>query len=173
MKDKKGYKRLAFMKPVRNDNGIDIEVVDVNRQGNVSKAEVGTGTGKIKIGETAYEVPKPNLNARRQQATCLNCGNLIRLVDAEGNHFMEGKNLEWFVKWALKKYHEGDERFARQRLLVKVKVNKDLVFEPCDEEDNRKLGVAKEKVKELIVRGEADIPNEPIPPYGSLLFGVL
>jgi len=171
VKDGKGYKRLAFMKPVRNGNGIDIEVVEV--KGNVTKAEVDTRTGKITVGEKFYEVPKPNLNARSQQATCLNCGNLIRLVDAEGNHFMEGKNLEWYVKWALKKYHEGDERFARQRLLVKVKVDKELAFEPCDEEDNKKLEKAKEKVKALIERGEPDIPNEPIPPYGSLLFGAL
>ena len=168
VKDRKGYKRLAFMKPVRNDNGgIDIKVVDVNinRQGNVTKAEVDTRTGKITIGEKFYEVPKPNLNARSQQATCLNCGNLIRLVDAEGNHFMEGKNLDWFVKWALKKYHEGDEQFTRQRLLVKVKVDKELAFEPCDDEDNKKLAKAKEKVKALIERGELDIPNEAIPEY--------
>jgi Adenine-specific DNA methylase containing a Zn-ribbon len=163
VKDKKGYKRLAFMKPVRNGNDIDIEVVDVNSHGNASKAEVDTGPGKIKIGETVYEVPKPNLNARRQQATCLNCGNLIRLVDAEGNHFMEGRNLEWFVKWALKKYHEDDVQFARQRLLVKVKVNKDLVFEPCDKKDNEKLGRAKEKVRVLI--GDPDVPIEPTIPY--------
>ena len=174
VKDRKGYKRLAFMKPVRNDNGgIDIKVVDVNinRQGNVTKAEVDTRTGKITIGEKFYEVPKPNLNARSQQATCLNCGNLIRLVDAEGNHFMEGKNLDWFVKWALKKYHEGDEQFTRQRLLVKVKVDKELAFEPCDDEDNKKLAKAKEKVKALIERGEPDIPNEPIAPYGTIGIG--
>jgi len=163
VKDRKGYKRLAFMKPVRNGNGIDIEVVEV--KGNVTKAEVDTRTGKITVGEKFYEVPKPNLNARSQQATCLNCGNLIRLVDVESNHFMEGKNLEWYVKWALKKYHEGDERFARQRLLVKVKVDKELAFEPCDDEDNKKLEKAKEKVKALIERGELDIPNEAIPEY--------
>jgi len=172
VKDRKGYKRLAFMKPVRNGNGIDIEVVEVN--GNVTKAEVDTRTGKITIGEKFYEVPKPNLNARSQQATCLNCGNLIRLVDKDGNHFMEGKNLEWYVKWALKKYHEGDERFARQRLLVKVKVDKELAFEPCDDEDNKKLEKAKEKVKELIERGEPDIPNEPISYYSvRYLFPIL
>jgi len=154
------------MKPVRNGNGIDIEVVEV--KGNLTKAEVDARTGEITIGEKFYEVPKPNLNARSQQATCLNCGNLIRLVDKDGNHFMEGKNLEWYVKWTLKKYHEGDERFARQRLLVKVKVDKELAFEPCDDVDNKKLAKAKEKVKELIERGEPDIPNESIPPYGSI-----
>jgi len=172
VKDRKGYKRIAFMKPVRNGNGIDIEVVEV--KGNVTKAEVDTRTGEITVGEKFYEVPKPNLNARSQQATCLNCGNLIRLVDVESNHFMEGKNLEWYVKWALKKYHEGDERFARQRLLVKVKLDKELAFEPRDDEDNKKLAKAKEKVKELIERGEPDIPNEPISYYSvRYLFPIL
>ncbi len=172
VKASKGYKRLAFMKPVKNGNSIDIEVVDV--KGDVSRAEVDTRTGRVKVGEPVYEVPKPNLNARSQQATCLNCGNLIRLVDSEGNHFMEGSNLEWFVKWALRKYHAGDERFARQRLLVKVKVNKDLAFEPCDEEDNGKLEKAKEKVKALIAGGEPDIPNEPISYYSvRYLFPIL
>jgi putative DNA methylase len=172
VKDTKGYKRLAYMKPVRNSNSVDIEVFDV--PGDVSKAVVDTRTGKVEVGERIYEVPKPNLNARRQQATCLNCSNLIRLVDGDGNHFMDGKNLEWYVKWALKKYHEGDERFARQRLLVKVKGNKDLVFEPCDEEDNKKLEWAKEKVKELIARGDSDIPNEPISYYSvRYLFPIL
>jgi|GEM_PF-233179 len=77
-------------------------------------------------------------------------------------------SVEWYVKWALKKYHEGDERFARQRLLVKVKVvDGDLIFEPCTEEDNAKLERAKERVRELIERGEPDVPTEPVAPWGS------
>jgi len=36
-----------------------------------------------------------------------------------------------------------------------------------------KLERAKEKVKELLEKGDRDIPREPVPPYGSLLFGAL
>jgi putative DNA methylase len=204
VKDKKGYKRLAFIDYEKRDDDIGIKVVDIN---DVVKKEVARtglgkandiianakvdpksgeifigGEGKAREGERKYEVPSSNLESRRKQATCLNCGSLIRFVDSEGDHYIDKKdvpkenrdNLEWFVKWALKRYHDGDEQFARQRLFVKVKkINGDLVFEPCDEGDNKKLERAKKKIKELEREGDADIPTEPIPPYGSLLFGAL
>ena len=94
---------------------------------------------------------------------------IYKPIDEEGNHYLnkvKGKDLEFYVKWALKKYHEGDERFARQRLLVKVKIeDRDLIFESATFEDNKKLEIAKEKIKRLIENGDVDIPNEPIPEY--------
>ncbi|ASJ17110.1 hypothetical protein A3L04_08525 [Thermococcus chitonophagus] len=205
VKDSKGkYQRLAYMKPKRTENGIEIEVVDLNQiVGDVSNAKVDTRKGeivfedeeivkklkpKIEKGEVdakirkidgkeavVFEVPKSNMESRRQQAFCLNCGNVMRFVDESGNHYTRKKGEgEFYVKFALRKYHQGDENYARQRLLVKVKIeNNDLIFEPATKEDNAKLEKAKEKVKELLKKGDPDIPREPVPPYGSLLFGAL
>jgi len=187
VKNKEGYKRLAYMDYERGKDGIKIKVVDVNRDirkkwqekenALMKGAKVSSGRGEIVAGGKTYKVPSSNLNSRRQQATCLNCGSLIRFVDEEGSHYTEkkevakdGRNeLEWYVKWALKKYHQGDERYARQRLLVKVKtVDKDLVFEPCNEKDNEKLEKAKERIGELIDNRDTDIPIEKLAPYGTV-----
>jgi len=189
VKDSKGrYKRLAYIDYEKIGDGVGIKVVDVNREvadkvegklaDTIAKAKVDTTKGEIIIDEgkdLRYKVPSSNIESRREQATCLNCGGLIRLVDADGNHYTDRKSvakkkeLEWYVKWALKRYNEGDERFARQRLLVRVKTEDgDLAFEPCDEKDNERLDRAKEKVKELERTGDVDIPNEQIPPYGSI-----
>lgn len=187
VKNKEGYKRLAYMDYERGKDGIKIKVVDVNRDirkkwqekenALMKGAKVSSGRGEIVAGGKIYKVPSPNLDSRRQQATCLNCGSLIRFVDEEGSHYTEkkevakdGRNeLEWYVKWALKKYHQGDERYARQRLLVKVKtVDKDLVFEPCNEKDNEKLDKAKKKIKELEEKGDVDMPVEKLAPYGTV-----
>jgi putative DNA methylase len=169
VKDSSGnYKRLAFMKPVVNGDKVDIEVVDVNAiVGDVSKAKLDGNV--IRVGEEAFEVRDANIQARKSSVECLLCGNQIKYVDDEGKPADSG---EWFVKWALKKYHEGDERFARQRLLVKVKVaDRDLVFEPCSDGDNAKLERAKERVKELIESGDPDVPTEPVAPYGTVGIG--
>ena len=192
VKDSKGrYKRLAYMDYEKIGDGVGIKVVDVNREvadkvegklaDTIAKAKVDTTKGEIIIDEgkdLRYKVPSSNIESRREQATCLNCGGLIRLVDADGNHYTDRKSvakkkkLEWYVKWALKRYNEGDERFARQRLLVKVKTGDgDLAFEPCDEKDNERLDRAKEKVKELERTGDVDIPNELIQPYGGATLG--
>ncbi|NJE13750.1 DUF1156 domain-containing protein [Thermococcus sp. LS2] len=197
VKDNKGYKRLAYMKPKRTGEGIEIKVIDLNEiVGDVSKAKVEGNKiiieGKVERVKDAiqrgildekdvkfegnkviFEVPTANIEARKSQVKCLQCGNWIKYVDEEGRHYLDKKGvkreLEFYVKWALKKYHEGDERFARQRLLVKVKVDgRDLVFEPCSEEDNAKLEKAKEKVKKLLEEKDPDVPREPIPPYGSI-----
>jgi len=59
---------------------------------------------------------------------------------------------------------------ARPRLLIKVKiVNKDLEFEPCNEEDNEKLWKALERLKHIW--GDPDIPTEPMTPYGGSTIG--
>lgn len=181
VKDNKGkYKRLAFMKPIADGDEVRIDIVDINRlvkdrkiklpKEDISEYAKVSGQkitlekdGKIYFSEN---VPESNIHPRRSTAICLLCGNPIRFVDENGEHHVEGKNMEWYVKWALKKYHEGDERFARQRLLVKVKVvDGDLIFEPCTEEDNAKLERAKERVRELMERGDSDIPREEISPY--------
>lgn len=201
VKDSKGkYQRLAYMKPKKNGDEIEIEIIDLNKiVGDVSKAKVNTNTGKIifedektakeiqqmiQNGEldsdiarvegnrVIFEVPKPNIEAKKNQMACLYCGNLVKYADSEGNHYLakpkggDKNDFDFYVKWALRKYHEGDERFARQRILVRVKViDGDLVFEPATEEDNEKLLKAKEKVKEMLEKKDPDVPTEPIPLY--------
>lgn len=198
VKDNKGYKRLAYMVPERDGDEVRIRVIDLNEVfGDVSKASVDTKSGEITFEGEAYvrkvekavkegklkerdfriderrvifRVPRANIEARKSQLTCLACGNIIKYADEGGRHYTERVrgNNEFYVKFALRRYHEGDERFARQRLLVKVKVDKELVFEPCSDEDNLKLERAKEKVKELIEEGDADVPSEELPPYGNM-----
>lgn len=172
VKDSKGrYKRLAYFRPVKDGYAVKVEIVDLNKlHGDASKAYVDTRGGVIEIGSVKYEIPHANIYARGSKAWCLHCGMEIRFVDEEGNHYAEreGRDVEWYIKWALKKYNEGDERFARQRLLVRVKVvDGGLVFEAADERDNEKLERAKEKVKELIEKRDPDIPSEPVAPWGS------
>lgn len=171
VKDSRGkYKRLAFFRAAKDGDEIKVEVVDLNEiHGDVSRAEVDTRRGVIEIAGQKYEVPDANIYAKGSKAWCLHCGMEIRFVDENGVHYAEKegrRDLEWYVKWALKKFNEGDERFARQRLLVRVKVEDgDLVFEPADAKDNEKLEKAKEKVRELVENGDPDVPLEEVAPY--------
>jgi len=185
VRDNKGnYRRLAYFEPVKDEGGIGIRIVDVNRDvedatsdkrvamGKIAKARVDARSGKIEIeGFKEYKVPEANIYARGGRAWCLNCGMEIRYVDENGVHYSTkngNKGLTWYIKWALKKYHEGDENYARQRLLVKVKIiNGDLIFEPCSDDDNTKLERAREKVRELLEEGDPDVPTEPVAPWGS------
>ncbi|MDV3104677.1 DUF1156 domain-containing protein [Thermococcus waiotapuensis] len=197
VKDGKSYTRLAYMVPEGNGGEVVIRVIDLNRVfGDVSGAVVDTDTGeivfegelyvrkvldavkngKLKEGDfrvegkkVVFKVPKANIESRKSQLTCLACGNVIRYADESGRHYTEGgKNREFYVKFALKRYNEGDEGFARPRPLVKVKVNgKDLTFEPAGKDDEEKLLKAKEKVRQMLESGDPDIPVEPIPEYES------
>ncbi|MDK2869415.1 MAG: putative methylase [Pyrococcus sp.] len=194
VKDEKSYKRLAYMKVEPNG---EVRIIDLNEIfADVSRAKVSTERGeivlegkgyvekvkkaiesgkikeedvKIEGSKVVFRVPKPNIEARKSQLVCLSCGNVIKYVDEDGNHYIEkprGRDVDFYVKFALKKYHEGDERFARQRLLVKVKVkNKDLIFEPATREDNEKLWKAKEKVREMLEKGDPDVPSEKVAYY--------
>nr|MDO8081701.1 DUF1156 domain-containing protein [Candidatus Freyarchaeota archaeon] len=158
----KGYKRLAFMRPVEYVDKVGVEVVDVNAiVGDVSGAVLDGNV--IRVGDRAFEVPEPNKYPKKASGRCLLCGNDIESVDESGNVADKG---EWYVKWALKKYHEGVDSYARQCLMVKVKViDNDLLFEPCNEEDNRRLMKAKDKIKAFIEKGDPDIPGELMPWY--------
>ncbi|XRO75082.1 DUF1156 domain-containing protein [Methanocaldococcus sp. 28A] len=198
VKDSKGYKRLAYMKPEFNGESVNIKVIDLNAIfGSVENAKVDTKNntivfvgdnyiekvkkavekGILKEGDfvidgnkVVFKVPSANIESRRSQLTCLCCGNIIKYADEEGRHYIDRKkgNNEFYVKFALKKYHSGDENYARQRLLVKVKIKeRDLTFEPCIEEDNNKLLIAKQKINELLSNGDVDIPTESVAPWGS------
>ncbi|MBC7123664.1 MAG: DUF1156 domain-containing protein, partial [Pseudothermotoga sp.] len=192
VKDGKHYTRLAYMKPEKNGDEVEMKVIDLNEiMDDISKANVdgseiifegenyvktveeAVRDGKLKQSDVKidgntviFEVPSANIESRRSQLTCLMCGNVIKYADENGNHHMKLKNGDFYVKFALRKYHEGDERFARQRLLVKVKVKDgDLIFEPATKEDSEKLWKAKDKVREMLEKGDQDVPSEAIPLY--------
>ena len=82
------YTRLAWMKPVIDQNEARIEVVDLNRiHGATTNAKVVTseksiGGAKIesytiKIAGREYRVPEPNVIAEAEYATCLLCNNTM------------------------------------------------------------------------------------------------
>jgi len=164
------FERLAWMEPQRVEDEILIRVRDLNRELNrrAIRASVNTRAGTVTIEGTTYRVPQPNIDARREVATCLHCGNQIR----------KGKT-DWYVKEALRDWNTKLEQYlsgaidlnkllnespARPRLLAKVKiVNRELVFEPATKEDNERLWKALEKLRKIW--GDPDIPTEEISHY--------
>ena len=162
-------KKYAYMKPKVECDKVNIEIVEGKTEG----------------------VPSPNVRGRPELAECLLCGSRITYIDPKtgrvyGSKSEVGNNLirkrsEFYPKHAIREWNQKLEEYlegrisleelksakARPRLLVKVKiVNKDLKFEPCNEEDNEKLWKALEKLKQMW--GDPDIPVEPIPPYGNI-----
>jgi putative DNA methylase len=163
------FRRLAWMMPYASSNAVGIRVVDLNKELGVRevRAKVSAKQGRVEASGKAYSVPKPNIDAKRETATCLLCNNAIK-----------GVGKEWYVKEALKEYNENLERYlrgeialegflrsrARPRILVRVKVvNKELEFEPATSEDNEKMWKALEKLRQMW--GDPDIPTEPVPLY--------
>ncbi|MEM4467818.1 MAG: DUF1156 domain-containing protein [Candidatus Nezhaarchaeales archaeon] len=168
------FSRLAWMEPYKVSNLIGVRIVDLNKE--LSKKEISARVnakqGFVEVSGRTYDVPKANIDARRETATCLVCNNTIKKT---------GKNKEWYVKEALREYNSVLERYlrgevslkellasrARPRILVRVRiVGKELEFQPAMEEDNEKLWRALEKLKQIW--GDPDIPTEPIPPYGNV-----
>jgi putative DNA methylase len=87
-KNNKAYTRLAWMKPVVDQNEAHIEVVDLNRiHGATTNAEVVTseksiGGAKIesytiRVAGKEYSVPEPNVIAEAEYARCLLCNNVM------------------------------------------------------------------------------------------------
>jgi putative DNA methylase len=163
------FRRLAWMVPYTSSNAVGIRVVDLNKELGVRevRAKVSAKQGRVEASGKAYSVPKPNIDARRETATCLLCNNAIK-----------GVGKEWYVKEALKENNENLERYlrgeitlegflrsrARPRILVRVKVvNKELEFEPATSEDNEKMWKALERLRQMW--GDPDIPTEPVPTY--------
>ena len=187
----KTYRRLAWMKPKIKNNNVQVEVVDINRLfmgRNLDGVKVDTKRGLVTLPDgEMFELPKSNIDSRRQAAVCLHCNNTIRYIDPKtGKHYPDVSKLPkqmkseliWYVKYALKKFNEKDSSLARQVLLVKVrKVGKDLHFEPCTDQDQEKLETARQKIERLMQQKDPDIPTESIPPYSSryifpILYGI-
>jgi len=174
------FSRLAWMDW---ENG-SVKVVDLNRElkAKLIKAKVNARQGYVEVGGTKFNVRRPNIDARRETATCLHCGNQIRYYLPKLNrHSVEKpKNVEavWYVKHALREWNRLLEEYlsgrielekllespARPTLLVKVKVREgDLEFEPATKQDTEKLWKALEKLRKMW--GDPDIPIELFAPY--------
>uniref|UniRef100_A0A7C4NQ26 DUF1156 domain-containing protein n=1 Tax=Staphylothermus marinus TaxID=2280 RepID=A0A7C4NQ26_STAMA len=173
------FDRLVWMEPYRISNYIGIKIIDLNREFNKKEinAKINTKQGYVEAYGRTYNVPKPNIEAKRGTAICLICNNTIRKTS---------KNGEWYVKKTIREYNDALEKYfrgeinleellssrARPRLLVKVKIDKTvnkgktLEFEPATQQDNEKLWKALEKLKQIW--GDPDIPTEPTPPYGNV-----
>lgn len=178
----KVYRRLAWMEPEVVGDRVEIRVVDLNRElGGRAVKNAKVERNKVQAGGNEYWVPRNNINARREQANCIHCNQPIRFLDPETwRHVVkpkrgETKDLVWYVKHGLSKYNQGDPSLARLRLLVKVKIiERDLEFEPCTEEDERRLDIARLKVEDLLQHGDPDIPMEGISLYSvRYLFPIL
>lgn len=167
------FRRLAWMEPVRAGELISIKVVDLNRElgREALKARVRAGQGEVIVDGKTYRVPRSNIDARRETATCLHCNNQI------------GRGVkEWHVREALRDWNEKLEQYlsgqmdmrslretarARPTILVKVKAaNGDLEFWPATQEDQEKQWKALEKLRRMW--GDPDIPTEPVAPGPGL-----
>jgi putative DNA methylase len=169
------YTRLAWMEPVVEGDRVHIRIVDLNKelQRRTLRATINTREGVVRVDGREYRVQRPNIDVRRETATCLHCNNRIT-----------GKPGEWPVKKGLKEWNESLERHlrgeisieelkrqqVRPRLLAKVKIiERDLEFEPATEEDEEKLWKALEKLKAMW--GDPDIPTESMTSYGGPTLG--
>jgi putative DNA methylase len=179
VKSSRGFKNLAWMTPVKTEDGVEIQVTRIKDSRELQLAKtikkgnravgIEINNKKIIVGDPALG-GEPNIDAKRNKATCLYCHAKI-----------EGVKDRWYVKEVLKEWNQNLEKYlnneisleelrqnkARPRLLVKVKItNKDLEFEPTTKEDSEKLWKALERLKSFW--GDPDIPTEPIPPYGHI-----
>ncbi|MCC6004815.1 MAG: DUF1156 domain-containing protein, partial [Thermofilum sp.] len=176
------FSRLAWMDW---ENG-SVKVVDLNRElkAKLIKAKVNARQGYVEVGGRKFNVRRPNIDARREAATCLYCGNQIRYYLPKLNrHSVEkpkGAEAVWYVKHALREWNRLLEEYlsgrielekllespAKPTLLVKVKVREgDLEFEPATKQDTEKLWKALEKLRKM--RSDPDIPVEDLWKYTS------
>jgi putative DNA methylase len=171
-----GFEKLAWMTPVKTSEGVEIRVEQVENPSELQSAKPitsGNRTVGVEVNGRKHQVGdpelggEPNIDARNNEAVCLNCHARIK-----------GSRDKWFVKEALKEWNKRLEQYlngettleelkqapAKPRLLVKAKIRgKDLAFEPATREDNEKIWKALEKLKAMW--GDPDIPTEPIPTY--------
>lgn len=186
VKGKNGYERLAWMKPEIAEGKVEINVVDLNKTlGDNAVKKASVRGDAVEADGKEYRVPQSNIDARRELAICLLCGQPITQIDPEtGKHYTETKSLprevkerlKSYVKFALELYNKDmgygtntelppwiNEMPARQRLLAKVKVKQgDLEFEPCIEKDQEKLDLARKETFRMLEMSDPDIPMESL-----------
>ena len=194
----RGYKKLAWMEPKIEGDEVKIHIVDLNKtlgKAAVEKAKVERL--KVTVDGKESRVPESNMEARRERATCLHCGQPIMKIDpATGRHYTETRDLpndvkdklEGYIKYTIKLRNQSINQVeaytkpnringlpARLKLLVKVKTKLgDLEFEPCTESDQEKLKRARQEMEKLLEEGDPDIPREGISLYSvRYLFPIL
>ncbi|MFZ8857993.1 MAG: DUF1156 domain-containing protein, partial [Candidatus Caldarchaeales archaeon] len=103
------FRRLAWMVPYTSSSAVGVRIVDLNRELNVKEIEarINLKQGKVEVNGRTYNVPRPNVEARREIATCLLCNNAIK----------KGSK-EWYVKEALKEYNENLESYLRGEITL-------------------------------------------------------
>jgi len=168
---KKIYNRLAWMKPRREGNKVEIEVIDLNEiHGDVRRANVVTknrylGRSKlnsytIEIDGKNYSVQEPNIASGANYATCLLCGNTI--VDEEMISELR-KRIETEARKIASLPLQFSDAFYRQLMMKGI----DKIFKELKEraekgavdqdtktykllEANRKITAFKNLVKEVV-----------------------
>jgi len=187
VKGKNGYKRLAWMTPEIKGDKVEIKVVDLNKMfGDVAVVKATVSGNVVKAGGKEFRVPQSNIDARRERAICLLCNQPIMQIDPKtGKTYTEKRGLpeevknrlEGYVKFALKLYNKNIEKSGdlpewineipiKQRPLIKVKdIQGNLKFEPCMENDRKKLEIARKEIEKMLESNDPDIPTESIPKY--------
>jgi putative DNA methylase len=165
------FRRLVWMILYKSSNFIGMKVLDLNKELNKKEieAKVNTKLGIVEVSGKVYNVPKANIDAKRETAICLFCNNTIN---------NSGNDKEWYVREVLKEYNDNLEKYlrgeitlenlwksrARPKLLVKVKIiNGELEYELATSEDDGKLQKSLEKLRAMW--GDPDIPTEQLPVY--------
>jgi putative DNA methylase len=176
---KQGFTKLVWFDLLKGKDGLVVSITDLGKEfKDLSNATLTNQ--KVIIGDKSFPVPQPNLNSRGERATCLSCGGILRYIDPDtGKHYLEKKNLppevlervQWYVKYAIGQFNSGRDEFARQRLLVKIKMAVDIEFIPCSDADQEKLLLAKKELEALL--DTAEVPNEVFAPYGHSEAGQL
>jgi len=167
------YERLAWMEPHIIGDEVLIRIRDLNRELNRDsiKATVNSKVGIVKVGETTYRVQRPNVDAKKEVATCLLYQHSIMRKSKEDWYIKKALNdwnakLEQYLSRAIDLQDLINKSLARPRLIAKLKIlDNDLVFEPATREDDEKLWRALEKLR--AIWGDPDIPIEDIAKYDN------
>ncbi len=172
------YERLAWMEPIMAGDKVDIRVRDLNRELGLQRIKARVSKDSVEYSSQRYRIPQPNIVARSETASCLFGHDIPKKTRESGG--------EWHIKWALNQWNQNYEKYlkrelsldqllrspAKPRLLVKARIKgRDPEFEPCTEDDNKKLWIALEKLRQIW--GDPDIPTEQISPYESRSIWVL
>ncbi|EZQ01569.1 hypothetical protein CM19_12885 [Candidatus Acidianus copahuensis] len=142
-------KRLAWMEPEVKDGKVNIKVIDLGKV----NAKVEDKMNKVIVGDKVFHLPRGNNEPRKRAFTCLICGRRVNYIE------INGKKVP-YVKYAISSFYTSDRPIARQRLLVKVKQEEGLRFEPCENQD--KLDLSRVNLLDV------DVPKEKIPGYSKL-----
>ncbi len=80
------FRRLVWMEPFTSSNFIGIKVLDLNEELNKKEieAKVNSKQGIVEVSGKVYNVPKANIDAKREIAKCLVCNNMIDGLIGDG-----------------------------------------------------------------------------------------